>query len=261
MRMRSALHGRPTGISDQCDAEKTRLSVDTVREEQAIRQVTDHLADTYSAEHVESTVATARQRFDGYPISDFIPILVERMVRGELTREAETTADAYSKPTTDVQPKTTSDAYPETTAETQPETTGDTSNSRRRHFPVTFRLPRPRIARATDKGLFSVLLAAVVVVAAVVVGIIAGGGSAHPLTTARGVVGSEKQAFFEDPKVRRAFARNGVNVQVDPAGSRQIDTLDLGRYDFAFPSSAPAADRIERQRHVSASTRRSPRQW
>jgi hypothetical protein len=91
------------------------------------------------------------------------------------------------------------------------------------------------------------------VVVAVVVSVTTGGGSSPPLTTVRGVVGSEKQAFFEDPQVRTALARKGVKVEVDPAGSRQIATsIDLGRYDFAFPSSAPAADRIQRQRHVSA---------
>jgi hypothetical protein len=72
-------------------------------------------------------------------------------------------------------------------------------------------------------------------------------------TVVRGVIGSEKQDFFADPQVVRAFARHGLNVQVDPAGSRQIATsVDLRKYDFAFPSSAPAADRIERQRGITA---------
>jgi hypothetical protein len=73
------------------------------------------------------------------------------------------------------------------------------------------------------------------------------------LTTVHGVVGSEKLAFFEDPKVIDALARNGVKVEVDPAGSRQIATsIDLGKYDFAFPSSGPAAERIQRARNISA---------
>ncbi|WP_285773849.1 hypothetical protein [Microtetraspora sp. NBRC 13810] len=100
-------------------------------------------------------------------------------------------------------------------------------------------------------------MAGVVVVAAVVV-VVTGGGdgaaapAAPPLTLVRGVVGSEKRAFFDDPEVRAALARQGVRVEVQPAGSRQIATsVDLDRYDFAFPSSAPAADRIQRQRGVS----------
>jgi hypothetical protein len=46
------------------------------------------------------------------------------------------------------------------------------------------------------------------------------------------VIGSEKQAFFDDPQVRKAFARDGLKVEVDPAGSRQIATsIDLLRWD------------------------------
>ncbi|MEU7900228.1 hypothetical protein AB0B45_46275 [Nonomuraea sp. NPDC049152] len=126
------------------------------------------------------------------------------------------------------------------------------------------------------------LLAAVVVVVAAAVVITTRGGNSHPptvasketspglvrketapspaatetsppLATVRGVIGSEKKAFFEDPKVIEAFADEGMRVEVDPAGSRQIATsIDLKRYDFAFPSSAPAADRIQRQSKVSA---------
>jgi hypothetical protein len=60
-----------------------------------------------------------------------------------------------------------------------------------------------------------------------------------------GVVGSEKLPFLNDPEVKRVLADNGVALQVDPAGSRQIaTTVNLDGYDFAFPSSSPAADRL-----------------
>jgi hypothetical protein len=73
--------------------------------------------------------------------------------------------------------------------------------------------------------------------------------STPPLTTVRGVIGSEKKAFFEDPQVVRAFAGMGLKVEIETAGSRQIATsTDLGRYDFAFPSSAPAGEHIQRER-------------
>lgn|GEM_PF-139491 len=76
--------------------------------------------------------------------------------------------------------------------------------------------------------------------------------AAGPVTTVHGVVGSEKIPFFTDPKVIAALARKGVRVQVDPAGSRQIATsIDLGRYDFAFPSSEPAAETILRQHNLT----------
>jgi hypothetical protein len=78
-------------------------------------------------------------------------------------------------------------------------------------------------------------------------------GRPPPLTTVRGVIGSEKQPFFSDPEVAAAFARHGLAVQVDVAGSREIATrVDLDRYDFGFPAGIPAAERIRRQRKVTA---------
>lgn len=53
--------------------------------------------------------------------------------------------------------------------------------------------------------------------------------------------------------VAATFARHGLDVQVDIAGSREIATrVDLGKYDFAFPAGIPAAERIRRQRKVTA---------
>ncbi|MFE3173819.1 hypothetical protein ACFXPA_21900 [Amycolatopsis sp. NPDC059090] len=76
----------------------------------------------------------------------------------------------------------------------------------------------------------------------------AGGG----ITVVRGVIGSEKQAFFTDQRVVDAFARQGLKVEVDTAGSRQIATaVDLGKYEFAFPSSSPAAQKIQRDKKVT----------
>jgi hypothetical protein len=74
-----------------------------------------------------------------------------------------------------------------------------------------------------------------------------------PLTVVRGVIGSEKQPFFRDPAVVAAFARHGLDVQVDTAGSREIATrVELDRYDFAFPAGIPAAERIRRERKITA---------
>ncbi len=102
------------------------------------------------------------------------------------------------------------------------------------------------------RRILSLLLGAALVVG-VALAIIKGRDPGTTTTTVRGVIGSEKQAFFADPDVRKLFARNGLKVEVDPAGSRQIATsIDLGKYDFAFPSSSPAADRIQQQRHITA---------
>lgn len=97
----------------------------------------------------------------------------------------------------------------------------------------------------------ALLLAAVLgvgVLAAIVISIRgrAGNASGQPLTMVRGVIGSEKQPFFNDPEVIRAFHNQGLDVKVDTAGSRQIATsVDLSRYDFAFPAGVPAAEKIK----------------
>ncbi|MEU7474906.1 hypothetical protein AB0A63_02910 [Lentzea sp. NPDC042327] len=102
--------------------------------------------------------------------------------------------------------------------------------------------------RTLGIGLAVVLL--VGVVASVYFG--QGDGGTARLQTVRGVIGSEKLAFFADQRVRDVFAKHGLEVEVDPAGSRQIATAtDLAPYDFAFPSSAPAAEKIQRDRKAA----------
>ncbi|MEV4123930.1 three-helix bundle dimerization domain-containing protein [Nocardia sp. NPDC049707] len=210
------------------------MGVVTVREEQAIQRLTDRLVDDYPADEVESVVGAARQRFEGHPVREFVPILIERIVLREL---AASTTDAESE-TIAAQPN--SNPHPD---------------------------PSPGMGRivavggkfVADKRLMALAAAALVVVLALVVAFAvrqpdqsAPTSAPAALTTVHGVVGSEKMAFFEDPRVVEALARKGVEAQVDPAGSRQIATsTDLGKYDFAFPSSAPAAERIQRARNIS----------
>ncbi|WP_309111070.1 hypothetical protein [Saccharothrix sp.] len=102
--------------------------------------------------------------------------------------------------------------------------------------------------RRLSIGLAVVLLLAVVAV-------VVWGREDEPdseITVVRGVIGSEKQAFFTDPRVVEAFAKHKIKVEVDTAGSRQIaTTVDLGKYEFAFPSSSPAAQKIQRDRKVT----------
>ena len=64
--------------------------------------------------------------------------------------------------------------------------------------------------------------------------------------TARGLIGSEKEAFFQDERVRDVLARHGVTVTVQKAGSRSIaNSYDPKQYDFGFPSGAPAAAQLK----------------
>lgn len=76
---------------------------------------------------------------------------------------------------------------------------------------------------------------------------------AQQLTVVRGVIGSEKQPFFSDPDVIKALHNHGLDVRVDTAGSRQIASLDLSHYDFAFPAGVPAAEKIRLARKVTTS--------
>lgn len=66
------------------------MSADTIRERQAMNQVTDRLESNFagrrSARQVDQTVSAVHRRFDGLPIRDFVPILVERIAREELAR-------------------------------------------------------------------------------------------------------------------------------------------------------------------------------
>ncbi|MFI7536103.1 hypothetical protein [Streptosporangium sp. NPDC049376] len=101
-------------------------------------------------------------------------------------------------------------------------------------------------------GVVLALLLGAAVVVAVVLGNRNDEGPGGGLVTVRGVIGSEKKPFFEDPQVRAAFAKHGLRVEVDTAGSRQIATeVKLDGYAFAFPSSLPAAEKIRKDRGVS----------
>ncbi|MFM2421284.1 MAG: hypothetical protein RL385_6007 [Pseudomonadota bacterium] len=63
---------------------------------------------------------------------------------------------------------------------------------------------------------------------------------ANELTRVRGLIGSEKEAFFADARVNEALAKHGLQVLVEKAGSRKIaSAVDTERFDFGFPSGAP----------------------
>ncbi|MFF2083362.1 three-helix bundle dimerization domain-containing protein [Nocardia sp. NPDC058176] len=205
------------------------------REAQAMRRMTESLVEDLSenvpVDQVTSAVGAAHDRFAGKPIREFVPILVERIVRSEL---------ADPDPTVRVPAPSGRAAVP------APVARQEASGTRR---------------VVSRRAVVPLSLGAVVVVAAVVAGVVLlPGGAETPAaapvaaaTVVRGVVGSEKMAFFADERVVEVLADNGITVEVEPAGSRQIATsVDLDRYDFAFPSSSPAAERIQRARGVTA---------
>jgi hypothetical protein len=92
----------------------------------------------------------------------------------------------------------------------------------------------------------------VAVAATVLAASIGKSGSSHTVLV-RGVIGSEKQPFFSDKSVIAEFEKKGFKLQVDTAGSRQIaTTVDLSKYDFAFPAGTPAAIKIQADHHAAA---------
>ncbi len=96
--------------------------------------------------------------------------------------------------------------------------------------------------RTLTLGLAGLLL--LLVIGVVVVSNRSSGGG--KVVVVRGVIGSEKKPFFDDPRVKAAFRKAGFDVQVDTAGSRQIATsVDLSKYDFAFPAGTPQAQKIK----------------
>src|SRR5262249_13588270 len=56
----------------------------------------------------------------------------------------------------------------------------------------------------------------------------------------------EKESFFADPRVQKALAAQGISVTIEKAGSRAIASrYDASKYDFGFPSGAPAAEQLK----------------
>ena len=62
----------------------------------------------------------------------------------------------------------------------------------------------------------------------------------------RGLIGSEKEGFYNDPRLHAVLRKNGLNVQFEKVGSRAIaQRTDLKTFDFAHPAGAPAALKIQ----------------
>ncbi|MET8426618.1 three-helix bundle dimerization domain-containing protein [Nocardia sp. NPDC004860] len=224
------------------------MAVDAAREEKALREVTNRLVEDYGeahpAERVEAVVGAVRKRFEGHSVREFVPILVERIARRELDpKRSMNAATEVDLTKAAVGEQGSPDGHPA-------ETTSVFAAVAGRFVPARL---------VENKRALSVVAAGVVVVLAFAV-IMAvrqpdspsGTTAAPALTTVHGVAGSEKSAFFDDPKVAGALAKHGFKVDVEPAGSRQIATsVDLGKYDFAFPSSSAAAELVQRKSGVT----------
>ncbi|WP_230658688.1 hypothetical protein [Psychrobacter sp. I-STPA10] len=84
---------------------------------------------------------------------------------------------------------------------------------------------------------------------------------AQQIITVSGLIGSEKKDFFDDPEVQRILADDyQLKVEYESVGSRRIATVGgakgaVNKYDFAFPAGTPAAEKISRDYHPTASYR------
>ncbi|MGO9876415.1 MAG: hypothetical protein ACLPVY_21785 [Acidimicrobiia bacterium] len=93
-------------------------------------------------------------------------------------------------------------------------------------------------------------LLAVVVIGTVVKW--AASSSKKPLLVVRGVIGSESKDFFADPRVKAAFAKQGIDVQAVVAGSGQIATLaDGSKYNFAFTPETSTVGQLLAGRRIT----------
>ncbi|MFC6592167.1 hypothetical protein ACFP81_09270 [Deinococcus lacus] len=72
------------------------------------------------------------------------------------------------------------------------------------------------------------------------------------VVTVRGLIGSEKEAFFADPAVQERLKRqHKLKTEVIKAGSREMVAADLAGYDFAFPSGTPSAEALRQRSGAS----------
>ena len=68
------------------------MTADALRERHALDQVTHRLSESFanrfSPAQVDERVNIIHHRFDGSPIREFVPVLVERIAREELRHSA-----------------------------------------------------------------------------------------------------------------------------------------------------------------------------
>lgn len=81
--------------------------------------------------------------------------------------------------------------------------------------------------------------------------------TAAGIETVKGLSGSEKLPFLQDPRVQAQLEKLGFHLQAQKAGSREIALRpDLKQFDFAYPAGVPAATKLQKEQgaHLSFPT-------
>ena len=95
----------------------------------------------------------------------------------------------------------------------------------------------------------SIVVAGVLTVGVVFTVLVSERGTKH-LRVVHGITSAENGSFFDDARVKSAFAAHGLALRVDTVMNDQaVTTADLSKYDFAFLAETPAAAEIATARH------------
>jgi hypothetical protein len=71
------------------------------------------------------------------------------------------------------------------------------------------------------------------------------------IETIKGLSGSEKLPFLQDPKLLAYLESKGIQLQAQKAGSREIALRpDLKQFDFAYPAGVPAAVKLQKEQDL-----------
>lgn len=74
---------------------------------------------------------------------------------------------------------------------------------------------------------------------------------AASVISAKGLSGSEKLSFLHDPRVLERLRTQGVQLQAQKAGSREIALRpDLKQFDYAYPAGVPAATKLQKEHGI-----------
>lgn len=74
---------------------------------------------------------------------------------------------------------------------------------------------------------------------------------AAAMVTVKGLSGSEKLPFLQDPRVLAVLEKQGIRLQAQKAGSREIALRpDLKQFDYAYPAGVPAATKLQKEQGI-----------